>query len=70
MEAQPASDVVMGYREQYEAIAVEKARELMTALQGAIKYGADPDQSRQLRAQLARWQKKSRSQCKTSDGVV
>ena len=65
MEAQSASYLVMGYKKDYELIADTAAQELMTALQGAIRYGADPAESQQLRAHLARWQKKRRSQCKS-----
>lgn len=64
VEAQSASDVVMDYREEYEGNAEQAAKELMSALEGAIRYGADPEQSRQLRAQLGRWLKKRRSECK------
>ncbi len=60
----------MDYREQYERNAGHAARELMTALEGAIRYGADPARSKQLRAQLARWLKKNRAQCKSGPGVV
>ena len=64
LEAQPASDVVMDYQGEYEANAVTAAKELLSALEGAIRHGADPAVSRQLRTQLGRWLKKSRSQCK------
>ena len=71
VEAQPTSDVVMeDYRAQYERNAGHAARELMTALEGAIRHGADPKPSKQLRAQLSRWLKKNRAQCKTGPDVV
>ena len=60
----------MGYKEDYELITDTAAQELMSALQGAIRYGADPAESQQLRAHLARWQKKRRSRCKTPPDVV
>ena len=64
VEAEPASDVVMDYREEYEENAERAAKELMTALEGAIRHGADPAVTRQLRTQLGRWLKKRRSECK------
>ena len=64
VEAEPASDVVMDYRGEYEQNALKAAKELMAALEGAIRHGADPAVTRQLRTQLGRWLKKSRSGCK------
>ena len=56
----------MDYREEYETRAEQSAKELMSALEGAIRYGADKQESRQLRTQLGRWLKKRRSECKKS----
>ena len=61
MEAQPTSDLVMDYREEYERNAIHAARALASALEGAIRYGVDPGPSKQLRAQLGRWLKKGRA---------
>jgi len=58
------------YKATYEENAGKAARELMTALEGAIRNGADPAPSQQLRAQLGRWLKKNRSQCKSAATVV
>lgn len=55
----------MDYRREYETRAEAAAKELLSALEGAIRYGADASESRQLRTQLGRWLKKRRSECKS-----
>ena len=63
VEAEPAPNVVMneGYRQEYEKQADEAADQLMTALVGAVRNGQNPDESKQLRAQLSRWIKRRRA---------
>ena len=56
--------MVMTYREEYEQNADDAAAALMSALEGAIRHGADPAMSQQLRAQLSRWIKKRRASVK------
>lgn len=60
----------MDYREQYDSMSLGLAKQLISALDGAVRNGQDPDESKQLRVQLSRWLKKKRVQCKSVPGVV
>ena len=60
----------LDYQREYTDKSIAAAEELWASLEGAIRHGADPAPTKQLRAQLARWLKKCRAECKCAAGVV